>query len=347
MCELFGLSANREVSISFTWRGFLKRGERNYDGWGVAWYTGDGLCMVKEPRPSTKSPVARLLVDGIRGSIVISHVRFATHGKVSYVNTHPFARELYGREWVFAHNGSVKEIMYRDEFAPRLYTPCGKTDSEYAFCYMMDHLKMMGTAVNSIIMLSKAIWKMANKIGKYGKFNFLLSNGRFLFAYMNIAGTLHYVVRRPPHSGYVHLVDEDFSIKLEEIKDPSEIAALIATKPLTDEKWREFEPNTLYVFEGGELILKVDSHGNPQHTLEKAEVEVVKYVRMASHSVKVSKLSELIGISVDEVSRIVHDLVIRGYLRQHRDDKVPVRHPDARVFTDPGRREIIDTLLLR
>ncbi len=51
-------------------------------------------------------------------------------------------------------------------------------------------------------------------------------------------------------------------------------------------------------------ILEVDSHGNSQHTLEKVEVEVVKYVRMASHSVKVSELSEVIGIGVDEVSRL-------------------------------------------
>jgi len=105
MCELFGLSSNHDVPISFTWHGFLGRGRIHHHGWGVAWYLGGGVCLVKEPRPAPESPIARLLINGIRSSTVISHVRLASQGGPSYVNTHPFVRKLIDREWVFAHNG--------------------------------------------------------------------------------------------------------------------------------------------------------------------------------------------------------------------------------------------------
>ena len=116
MCELFGLCANCVVSVCFTWRGFLRRGEFHYHDWGVAWYFDGCVGLVKEPRPSHKSSIARLLLNGVKGRIVISHVRFASCGELSYVNTHPFVRRLYEWDWVFAHNGDVSGIMDDLEF---------------------------------------------------------------------------------------------------------------------------------------------------------------------------------------------------------------------------------------
>ena len=257
MCELFGLSSNREVDVSFTWRGFLRRGRLNYHGWGVAWYLNGSVGLVKEPKPALDSSIARLLLSGIRSRIVISHVRLATHGKPSYVNTHPFVRKLRDREWIFAHNGDVSGVVMNPEFKLKHYSPVGDTDSEYAFCYIMDCLRELGESVNSVIEVCKAIWDIASRIGDYGKFNFLLSDGTYLFAYMNRIGTLHYLLRHPPHKRYVELVDEDFKINLSELKGQSEIAAIIATQPLTrNENWIPMEVNTLYVFHKGDLILK-------------------------------------------------------------------------------------------
>ncbi len=74
MYKLFALSSNKAVRISFSWRGFRKRGKKRRDGWGVAWYLDDGLVgLVKEPRPSVESPIARLIVRGVKSKIVISH----------------------------------------------------------------------------------------------------------------------------------------------------------------------------------------------------------------------------------------------------------------------------------
>ena len=51
----------------------------------------------------------------IKSENIVAHIRKATQGRVALENTHPFVRELWGRYWVFAHNGDLKG------FAPRLH----------------------------------------------------------------------------------------------------------------------------------------------------------------------------------------------------------------------------------
>lgn len=260
MCELFGLSSNRAVKISFTWRGFRKRGRIHRDGWGVAWYLDGGLAgLVKEPKPAPESPIARLMVQGVRSRIVISHVRLASQGKISYVNTHPFIRRLRNRDWVFAHNGTVSGIIRNPSYRLEWCHPVGETDSEYAFCYILE--KLSGLRDRGLESLAVRLWGLAEEIGRHGKFNFLLSNGEYLFAYMNEEETLHYLLRHPPHQGLIKLLDEDYEVRLEELKAPDEHAAIVATEPLTDEEWDSMNPGTLYVFYNGDLLLTVDDNG--------------------------------------------------------------------------------------
>ena len=47
-------------------------------------------------------------------------------------------RELWGRYWIFAHNGNLTD------FAPELdgsFVPVGLTDSERAFCWLLQRLR--------------------------------------------------------------------------------------------------------------------------------------------------------------------------------------------------------------
>jgi len=71
----FFITYNRPVGVSFTWCGFISGGSRHKDGWGVAFYP-DGISayVIKEPRPSTSSPVIQFLMsaDLIRSKILIS-----------------------------------------------------------------------------------------------------------------------------------------------------------------------------------------------------------------------------------------------------------------------------------
>ncbi|MHA1657448.1 MAG: class II glutamine amidotransferase [Candidatus Heimdallarchaeota archaeon] len=253
MCELFGLSANKRVNILFSWKGFSQRGKKQPHGWGVAFYPDKSAIIFKEPIGTLSSPLANFLRDyqQIESKIFISHLRYASVGEHKHQNTHPFSRKLGEREWIFAHNGTILDIDQK--FTLEHFKPLGKTDSEYAFCLILERIQNL-TGEKRI---RNAIEKIANEIAREGGFNFLLSNGKKLFAYYSGFNSLYYLQRIPPyHTKRILLKDEDISISLGEMKEQTEKAILVATQPLTDETWIDFEPNKLYEFSEGTMINK-------------------------------------------------------------------------------------------
>ena len=143
MCELLGMSANVPTDICFSFAGLLERGGRtgpHRDGWGITFYEGKGCRSFKDPQPSCDSEIAELVKSyPIKSCSVISHIRQANRGKVSLENTHPFIREMWGRHWTYAHNGQLSN--YRSLLKSEFYQPVGNTDSEKAFCWLMDQIR--------------------------------------------------------------------------------------------------------------------------------------------------------------------------------------------------------------
>jgi hypothetical protein len=141
------------------------------------------------------------------------------------------------------------------------------------------------------------------------------------------------------------LLDEDYEVRLEELKDPGEYAAVVATEPLTDEGWKPMEPYTLYVFYNGDLLLTVEAEGGARLRLSPLEAEVLRTVRGSPHSVKLGELADALGLDPAEVYKAVERLRNRGLLRQHSRDTVAPDHPDARYYTNPMLRSLIDRSL--
>ncbi len=289
-----------------------------------------------------ESPIARLMVQGVKSKIVISHVRWASRGNISYVNTHPFVRRLWERDCVFAHNGTLLGLKEDPDYELEWYHPIGETDSEHAFCYILEKLSSLQD--RGLGSLATKLWGLADRIGRHGKFNFLLSNGEYLFAYMNREDTLHYLLRHPPHGGAVRLLDEDYEVKLGELKAPDEYAAIIATEPLTDEEWNSMTPGTLYVFHNGDLLLTVDSNG-PRLVLDSLEYSALKAIRTAPHSVRLEDLARQLGILLSKTYRVVGKLRNKNLIKQHSRDNVTGDHPMARYYTNPQLRPLIDKTL--
>lgn len=253
MCQLLGMNCNTPTDICFSFEGFRSRGgltDVHRDGWGIAFFEGRGARIFLDAQPSVDSPVAELVRRyPIHSTNVIAHIRKATQGVVALENTHPFMRELWGRYWIFAHNGNLTD------FAPPLdgsYTPVGNTDSERAFCYILQTLRSrFPTAAPAHDELFATMQTLAKEIAGAGEFNFLLSNGDFLLAHC--ATRLSYIVRQAPFS-VAHLMDQDVSIDFSEVTSADDRVAVIATTPLTDnEQWTTLQPGTLALFEHGEL----------------------------------------------------------------------------------------------
>ena len=259
MCQLLGMNCNAPTDVTFSFRGFAQRGghtDQHTDGWGIAFFeggssaqSGKGLRHFVDHLSACESPVAELIRRyPIKSQNVIAHIRKATQGQVALENCHPFVRELWGRYWVFAHNGDLKD------FAPRLhgsFRPVGNTDSELAFCWIMQELAKSHAGVPSIPELTLTLRELAGKIAPHGTFNFLLSNGQALWAHASTS--LYYVERHHPFT-HATLSDEDLSINLAEHTQPSDRVAVVVTAPLTsNENWTAFAPGELKVFVDGAL----------------------------------------------------------------------------------------------
>ncbi len=260
MCQLLGMNSRLPASLTLSFTGFSQRGgctDHHSDGWGIAFFESDGAQQGRAARhfvdkeSAASSPIAQMLrTYPIKSHNVVAHVRKATVGAVTLENCHPFVRELWGRYWFFAHNGDLKD------FNPPLhgtFRPVGSTDSELAFCWLMQEFNKSHASVPSVEELSKTLAELAPRIARHGTFNFLLSNGQALWAHASTK--LHYVLRKYPFSE-VRLKDEDVSVDLSELNGPDDKQAIVVTEPLTtNENWIAMAPGELRAFVDGDLAV--------------------------------------------------------------------------------------------
>ncbi|MBX3626202.1 MAG: class II glutamine amidotransferase [Rhizobacter sp.] len=250
MCQLLGMNANTPTDLVFSFTGFSKRAEEHKDGFGIAFFEDAGVRLFVDAQSAAVSPVAEMVRRyPIHSANVIAHIRKATQGHVALQNTHPFQRELWGRYWAFAHNGDLKG------YAPTLHSafhPVGDTDSERAFCWLMQELAKAHAGVPSIAELTRTLGELVPRIAAHGTFNFMLSNGQALWAHCSTK--LHYLVRQHPFRA-ARLQDEDMSVDFSQLTTPRDRVAVVVTEPLTaDEPWIALQPGELKVFVDGSVV---------------------------------------------------------------------------------------------
>ena len=251
MCQLLGMNCNTPTDIVFSFTGFATRGgltDHHSDGWGIAFFEGAGVRTFVDHQAAVDSPVAQLIKHyPIKSQHVIAHIRKATQGRVALANCHPFVRELWGRYWVFAHNGDLKN------FTPELdgpFHPVGTTDSELAFCYILQQLrKRFGAELPLLADLRIALREIVDFIASHGTFNMLLSDGSALLTHCST--NLYYIIRQHPFAT-ARLSDEDLSVDFAQVTTVNDRVAVIVTQPLTNnETWTQYQPGEMKVFVDG------------------------------------------------------------------------------------------------
>lgn len=254
MCELLALSANTPTDLRFSFHGLRLRGGAtgdHADGWGLASYDPDGrgVRLYREDAPAAFSPIAAAVAElDLRAHCSIAHIRKATRGVIAVENCHPFHRRWSDQEWVFAHNGHLGELP---ELEGR-HRPLGQTDSEAAFCWILEELERRGVDAEEEGALFEALLSCSDQLASQGIFNVLISNGAWLFAY---AGTrLHRLTRRAPF-GRARLADADLSVDFAAVTQPSDVVTIVSTEPLTaDETWSPLAVGEAILLRGGESV---------------------------------------------------------------------------------------------
>ena len=266
MCELLGMSAHHPASITLSLNEFARHGGEtgpHVDGWGVAFYEGPDANLIRESTSAADS----VLMSTLRGyklvsEIVIAHIRRASFGPVELKNTHPFRREMAGRVHTFAHNGDLPGIENRYSLEQGGFvSPIGNTDSEYAFCLLMQRLSRpwgRSGMIPELTIRKKIISRFARQIGKLGPANFLYSDGDALFVHGHVrtqpdgsisSPGLHYICVT---CDYGFGQSELASVKLE--SDQLQKVTLVATTPLNDGDWLPMQEGELLIVKGGEKV---------------------------------------------------------------------------------------------
>ncbi len=271
MCQLLGMNCNTPTDIGFSFTGFRQRGghtDHHKDGFGVVFFEkspssiNTGLRQFHDDKPSYCSPVADLInAYPIQAMNVICHIRKATQGVTCVANTHPFVREVWGEQWAFAHNGQLQHgFTMQLPAVPVHYQPVGTTDSEMAFCYMLNRLKSTFKHPPKDNDLFDFLTQLCRDLAKLGLFNCLISNGDWQLAY---AGSLLFFITRQAPFGEAKLADSELSVDFSQITNATDKATLITTIPLTcNENWQQLYVDECIVFRDGDILYQ-DTPENP------------------------------------------------------------------------------------
>ena len=260
MCELLALNANTPTDMGFSFRGLSRRGGaagEHADGWGLASFTADGqgLTLLREDAPAAFSALAEQLADRSPKALVsIAHIRKATQGDVALENCHPFSRRWRGQTWVFAHNGNLEGTIPLGAG----YRPFGSTDSEAAFCWILERLERAEVNPLDRDALFDQLHQCAAELAERGTFNALISNGQWLFA--TATSRLHWLTRRAPFRSAT-LADPPYQVDFSALTTASDVVTILSTEPLTtDEHWLPFQAGQSLLFGAGD-VLRRGRHG--------------------------------------------------------------------------------------
>ncbi len=234
------------------------------DGWGVGYY-GHGKEMAtvfKEAAPPKGKRQPALVHGGqqLTSSVFLLQVRHARWGSEdSLANTQPFTRSWRGRDWMFAHGGSLTQRI--EVGRERIFEPVGSTDSELVFCELMNDIadrrwRNLGYADFSLV------HQWCSTFDEFGTMNCALTDGRDLVVYVDQEAPLYMWELRPPYGALV-LRDEVIDIDLAARGIKGHKGIVVSSSPLEivggpTIAMTEIPPGTLLVIREGAIRQRVE-----------------------------------------------------------------------------------------
>jgi glutamine amidotransferase len=147
MCRLFGMSGGHERVHATFWLleapdSLSEQSHREPDGTGLGYFDHDGRPVVsKQPIAAYQDTDFAREAKEIDSRTFVAHVRYASTGALSPVNTHPFEQD----ERLFAHNGVIEGLdRLERELGDDMGLVKGETDSERFFALITRETRRTG-----------------------------------------------------------------------------------------------------------------------------------------------------------------------------------------------------------
>lgn len=271
MCELLGMSSDMPATMNLSLGALAAHGgapSSIHDGWGVAYYEGTDVRLIKDAGPVNDSDWIRFIREhDLRSAIVMAHIRKATMGDIAYRNAQPFARELAGRMHIFAHNGWLPRIADATHMQPGRYFPVGETDSEQAFCALLGRMEQIWRQPGETPPLSArlaVVSQFAKELRMLGPANFLYSDGDALFAHGDrrkqaATGKVEAPALFFLQSWCRHTAD-GFAASGLSIEDADQTIAIVASVPLTGDTWTPLAQGEVIAISKGKFFSQQTSN---------------------------------------------------------------------------------------
>lgn len=172
MCRIFGFRSviNSKVHSSLIEadNALLSQSRRHPDGWGVAYYTENIPHLIKSTESAFSCNIFQQISGVVASHTVLAHIRNATHGDKTILNSHPFQ---YG-QWTFVHNGNIKNFDALKPELEKLIHPSlkryilGKTDSEMIFYFFLSKILYKYKLSDQSIPTEDLFYILQNSIGE-------------------------------------------------------------------------------------------------------------------------------------------------------------------------------------
>lgn len=131
MCGIIG-SVGSMNHYEVIRRGLKRLEYRGYDSSGISYLDEERIHLIKTP--SSLDDLDKI-VHPYQAFAAMGHTRWATHGKVSLENTHPFLSP--NQTFALVHNGTIENYReLKEELEEQGYRFSGESDSEVALNYL-------------------------------------------------------------------------------------------------------------------------------------------------------------------------------------------------------------------
>ena len=248
MCRLFGLHAGTTPVQATFWLldapdSLAAQSHRNPDGTGIGVFDTHGRPRVdKQPMAAWDDAAFASAARELTGTTFVAHVRHASTGALTAVNTHPFEQD--GR--LFAHNGVVEGLDELDEHLVEMGVAGlvhGETDSERLFALITGEITRHRGDVRAGVR-SALDWAVA-QLPIYS-LNFVLVTAAELWALRYPETNELWVLERAGHRTEAALDARTTRIHARSSALAGRRSVVLASEPMdADAGWRLLDPGEL------------------------------------------------------------------------------------------------------
>lgn len=167
---------------------FADKARTNISGWGIGFF--------RQRQPVVEKSGEKVFCEGqlhgsfprlarvVNSSVIVAHIRYKSSGEVDECHAHPFTLDFWGQSWIFAHNGKAPVI--ESYLSPQTPVLAATSDSARTFEFLRDCFVAAEPRRRQTSFLKGLQESLGRLLHRYpGEYNFILTNGRVLWACTN------------------------------------------------------------------------------------------------------------------------------------------------------------------